>query len=118
MEDIIIVVWIVMVAAGSLISAARKRKEAAEEAANEPQMPTITPPQIKLKRQTVPARKRSPIDLRPEEEGQASVVSVKTAKQTKVEEPKEKQSEFVREFDPEKAIIYSEIMRPKFQDWE
>ncbi|MBQ5394911.1 MAG: hypothetical protein IIV06_02490 [Alistipes sp.] len=118
MEDIIIVVWIVMVAAGSLISAARKRKEAAEEAANEPQMPTITPPQIKLKRQTVPARKRSPIDLRPEEEGQASVVSVKTAKQTKVEEPKEEQSEFVREFDPEKAIIYSEIMRPKFQDWE
>ena len=45
-----------MVAAGSLISAARKRKEAAEEAANEPQQPTITPPQIKLKRQTVPAR--------------------------------------------------------------
>lgn len=118
MEDIIIVVWIVMVAAGSLISAARKRKEAAEEAANEPQQPTITPPQIKLKRQTVPARKRSPIDLRPEEEGQASVVSVKTAKHPKTEEMKEEQSAFVREFDPEKAIIYSEIMRPKFQDWE
>ena len=81
-------------------------------------MPTITPPQIKIKRQTAPARKGSAIDLRPEEEGQASVVSVKTAKQTKVEEPKEEQSEFVREFDPEKAIIYSEIMRPKFQDWE
>lgn len=117
-----------MVVAGSLISAVRKRHQATEETLGEgsevehpantphPNLPKgLTLPKPKLRATAQPKTFTStPMPKRET----APSIQPKHSGRPLCEVTEEERSEFVRNFDPEKAIIYSEIMRPKYQDWE
>lgn len=146
MEDIIIVVWIAMIVLGSIINAANKRRQKGEpsEPEEEPAQParpivirvpaprtekpygeaqslegesleTIAP-EGSFKAIFKPKAPQRPKAATPQHK---TVSKAKTEKLTPtVTAHREEKHELARDFDLERAVVYSEILKPKYQEYE
>lgn len=143
MEDIIIVVWVAMIVLGSIVNAANKRrqKEVESEPEEEPAQPA-RPIVIRVPapRATKPYSEAQSLEgesletiapegsykasfkpkapHRPTQTPQTQYKPIKNAKTDKQITPVEEKHELARDFDLERAVVYSEILKPKYQEYE
>lgn len=138
MEDIIIVVWVAMIVLGSIINAANKRrqKEVESEPEEEPVQPTrpivIRMPAPRTEAQSLEGESLETIapegsykasfkpkaPHRPTQTPQTQYKPIKNTKTDKQITPMEEKHELARDFDLERAVVYSEILKPKYQEYE
>lgn len=143
MEDIIIVVWVAMIVLGSIINAANKRrqKEVESEPEEEPAQParpiiirvpaprTATPhtEAQSLEGESLEtiapegshkAAFRPKAPHRPTKAAQTQRKPIGKTKTDKQITPMEEKHELARDFDLERAVVYSEILKPKYQEYE
>ena len=143
MEDIIIVVWVAMIVLGSIINAANKRRQ--KEVESEPEEEPVQPTRpiiirVPAPRATKPyseaqslegesletiapegsykAAFRPKAPHRPTKPPQTQYKPIKNAKTDKQITPMEEKHELARDFDLERAVVYSEILKPKYQEYE
>ena len=143
MEDIIIVVWVAMIVLGSIVNAANKRrqKEVESEPEEEPAQPA-RPIVIRVPapRATKPYSEAQSLEgesletiapegsykasfkpkapHRPTKTPQTQYKPSKNAKTDKQITLVEEKHELARDFDLERAVVYSEILKPKYQEYE
>ena len=144
MEDIIIVVWVAMIVLGSIINAANKRrqKEVESEPEEEPAQPArpiiirVPAPRTATPHSEAQSLEGESLETiapegsykaafkpkavhRPTKAPQVQHKPVKTEKPTPSVAPhQEEKHELARDFDLERAVVYSEILKPKYQEYE
>ena len=143
MEDIIIIVWVAMIVLGSIINAVNKRRQQGEQSEPEeepaqPARPIII--RVPAPRATKPYSEAQSLEgesletiapegshkasfkpkapHRPTKTPQTQYKPIKNAKTDKQITPMEEKHELARDFDLERAVIYSEILKPKYQEYE
>ncbi len=144
MEDIITIIWVVLIILGAITNAIHKRttKETEEEAQEPTAEPSQRPVVIRVPAPAPEARsiesesleklesletnwQRKPFK-RPAKPFKATQARKKQATQpltrlqpkTKVEPQPEETHELMRDFDLERAVVYSEILKPKYREYE
>ena len=144
MEDIITIIWVVLIILGAITNAIHKRtKKETEEEAQEPTAePSQRPVVIRVPAPAPEARsiesesleslesletnwQRKPFK-RPSKPFKATQARKKQATQpltrlqpkTKVEPQQEETHELMRDFYLERAVVYSEILKPKYREYE
>jgi hypothetical protein len=126
--------WIFLVIAGAIISFARKEDKARKKQGSAGQMPPQETPKAELERQLreifggeTPARPTPKIKKEPAMAKSITTTPVHTPKKSintpKADEPRVDSSansgqigEIVKDFSMEKAVIYSEILKPKWEE--
>ena len=144
MEDIIIVVWVAMIVLGSIVNAANKRRQKGEQ--SEPEEEPVQPTRpivirVPAPRATKPYSEAQSLEgesletiapegsykatfkpkamRRPTKTPQVQHKPAKTDKPTPSAAPhQEEKHELARDFDLERAVVYSEILKPKYQEYE
>lgn len=143
MEDIITIIWVVLIILGAITNAIHKRTTKETEEAQEPTAePSQRPVVIRVPAPAPEARsiesesleslesletnwQRKPFK-RPSKPFKATQARKKQATQpltrlqpkTKVEPQQEETHELMRDFDLERAVVYSEILKPKYREYE
>ena len=138
MEDIIIVVWVAMIVLGSIINAANKRRqkevesEPEEEPAQSARPIVIRMPAPRTEAQSLEGESLETIapegshkatfkpkaPRRPTKAPQTQRKPIGKTKTDKQITPMEEKHELARDFDLERAVVYSEILKPKYQEYE
>ena len=143
MEDIIIVVWVAMIVLGSIINAVNKRRQQGEQSEPEEEPAQHARPiiiRVPAPRTTKPYSEAQSLEgesletiapegsykasfkpkavHRPTKTPQTQYKPIKNAKTDKPITPVEEKHELARDFDLERAVVYSEILKPKYQEYE
>lgn len=147
MEDIITIIWVVIALLGAVINAIYKRtpkdtedEEAQEPTAELPQRPVVIrvpAPAPATEARSIESEsleslesletdwqrkplKRPTKQFKPKHTPKNHTTQPLTRLQpkTKVEPQPEETHELMRDFDLERAVVYSEILKPKYQEYE
>ncbi|MDO4758991.1 MAG: hypothetical protein Q4A18_06995 [Rikenellaceae bacterium] len=141
MEKYIWVIWLVMIVLGGLLNNRKKgqAKEIDEDSASEEmrqdapteQRPHVLSPQEQLKAKIEALRaaqqrkaaqiahKQSQKAAAPQPKPQAKATAkIKPNVAPRLKSETEEQHELLRDFSVDKAVLYSEIMKPKYLDYE
>lgn len=126
--------WIFLVIAGAIISFARKEDKARKKQGSAGQMPPQETPKAELERQLreifggeIPVKPVPKVTKEPAMAKSIATTPVHTPKKSintpKADEPRADRSadsgqigEIVKDFSMEKAVIYSEILKPKWEE--
>ncbi len=145
MEDIITIIWVVLIILGAITNAIHKRttketEEAQEPTAEPPQRPVVirvpapapAPEARSIESESLESlesletnwqrkpfkRPSKPFKATQARKKQATQPLTRLQPKTKVEPQQEETHELMRDFDLERAVVYSEILKPKYQEYE
>lgn len=145
MEDIITIIWVVLIILGAITNAIHKRttketKEAQEPTAEPSQRPVVirvpapapAPEARSIESESLESlesletnwqrkpfkRPTKPFKATQARKKQATQPLTRLQPKSKVEPQQEETHELMRNFDLERAVVYSEILKPKYQEYE
>ena len=142
MEEYIWIIWLVMIIGGALLNSRKKRQaEEVNQELDSEEMPQGTPSEQKPRTLTPQEMLMAKLEaLRAAQRRQAALAAQQKAQKAAAQQPKpqpketkpqikpsvaarlkgetEEQHELLRDFSAEKAVLYSEILKPKYLDYE